>query len=169
MLREMDMENFASAPLPSPDTTGAVWAVSQNAEERLIYGVPSEPALMALECTNRSIRITRNSPADEGAGAMLALVGNGHIGRLPVDATMVNGRSFWVGSEPAMSDVWEPLAGSRELIATVPGAGTVELHPSPLPRALIEACMAGEPFDPDTIDKPEKKEPEPREEPSAIP
>ena len=156
MLRDVEMENFASAPLPSPDATGAVWAVSQRTDGRLIYGVPSEPALMALECLGPSLRITRNSPADEGAGAMLALVGNGHIGRLPVDATLEGGRYFWVGEEPAASEVWEPLAGPRELIATVPGAGTVELHPSPLPGALIEACRAGEPFDPASIAEPEE-------------
>ena len=165
-MREVELENFASAPLPSPDATGALWAVSQRSESRLIYGVPSNPALISIECTDAAvpaIRITRHSPADEGAGAMLAMVGNGHIGRLAVDATRVTGRYFWVGEEPAASDVWEPLAGSRELIATVPGAGTVELHASPLPGALIEACRAGEAFDPAFFDEPE----EPEEEPSA--
>lgn len=165
MVREVELEKFASAPLPSPDATGALWAVSQRAESRLIYGVPSEPALLALECLGSSIQIIRHSPADEGAGAMLAMVGNGHIGRLPVDATRVTGRYFWVGEEPASSDVWEPLAGSRELIATVPGAGTVELHASPLPGALIRACRSGEAFDPASPDKPE----EPEEEPSPLP
>ncbi|UAB77611.1 hypothetical protein INR77_12540 [Erythrobacter sp. SCSIO 43205] len=166
MLREVpEAKDFASAPLPSPDVTGALWAVSQTTENRLIYGVPGEASLIALECTGSSIQITRNSPADEGAGAMLALVGNGHIGRLPVDATRMGGRYFWVGEVPAMSDVWEPLAGPRELIATVPGAGTVELHPSPLPGALIEACRAGEPFDPASLGEPE----EPEDEPSTAP
>jgi len=166
MIREVELENFASAPLPSPDATGALWAVSQRSEGRLIYGVPSNPALISIECTDAAvpaIRITRHSPADEGAGAMLAMVGNGHIGRLAVDAMRVTGRYFWVGEEPAASDVWEPLAGSRELIATVPGAGTVELRASPLPGALIEACRAGEPFDPASLDEPK----EPEEEPSA--
>lgn len=168
MLRDMPetAPTFASDPLPSPDTNGAVWAVSQRTDGRLIYGVPSAPALMALECGGPStptLRITRSSPADEGAGAMLALVGNGHIGRLAVDAAMVDGRYVWVGEEPASSLAWEPLAGVRELIATVPGAGTVELHPSHLPGALIEACRAGEPFDPISLDEPK----EPEEEPSA--
>ena len=42
--------SFASAPLPSPGTTGAIWARSPNDSGRLIYGVPEQPALLALEC-----------------------------------------------------------------------------------------------------------------------
>lgn len=159
MLREV--ENFASAPLPSPDTTGAVWALSEANENRILYGIPREPALLMLECLTGSaptLQITRISPADEGAGAMLALVGNGHIGRVRVDATLVSGRYFWVGEELAVSDVWEPLAGVRELIATVPGGGTVEMHPSTLPGALIEDCRAGVPFDPGVLGDVEEDE-----------
>lgn len=149
MLRDMPEAEptFASAPLPSPETEGAVWVLSQRTDGRLIYGVPGEAALLSLECDNTatpSLRITRTSPADEGAGALLALVGNGHIGRIMVDATEVSGGSFWVGEAAAFDEVWEPLAGPRELIATVPGGGTVNIDPSPLPRFLIEACRQGE-------------------------
>ncbi|MEM9501211.1 MAG: hypothetical protein AAF941_05140 [Pseudomonadota bacterium] len=139
---------FASAPLPSPDTKGAVWA--QSAEpQRIIYGIPGEEQLMALACVgdekNRKLRITRNSPADEGAGAFLALVGNGHIGRLEVDATEVSGRSIWLGEIAAEDNDWEPLAGPRQLTATIPGAGMVTLNPSPLPMQLVAQCRNSEP------------------------
>lgn len=141
---------FASAPLPSPDTTGAVWVASESSEGRLIYGIPGQAALLALECVSQAdelprLSITRLAEADEGAGAMLAMVGNGHIGRMAVDATELGGRFYWRGEALAADAAWEPLNGVRELIATVPGAGTVELNPSLLPAVLIERCRNGLP------------------------
>ncbi|AOL22975.1 hypothetical protein Ga0102493_111955 [Erythrobacter litoralis] len=136
--------SFASTPLPSPETEGAVWAPSDRAEERIVYGVPGEPALIALACDAGAgtLSITRISPADEGAQAMFALVGNGHVGRLPVDATEAGNRRIWQGTHDAQSEEWEPLSGPRRLIATLPGAGTVEINPSPLPMELIERCRS---------------------------
>jgi hypothetical protein len=141
---------FASAPLPSPETEGAMWARASNQSggqngPRLIYGIPGSPALIALECTGdegelAALQITRLSPADEGAGALLALVGNGHIGRIEVAQTEVTGRPVWQGSAPAANIVWEPLAGPRQLTVTVPGAGMVTMNPSALPAQLIESC-----------------------------
>lgn len=139
---------FASDPLPSPETEGAIWAHSVQDEGRIIYGTPGNPALLALECVADegelpALHIIRLSPADEGAGALLALVGNGHIGRVEVDAEEFGGRSVWQGSAPAVQTLWEPLAGPRQLTATVPGAGMVTLNPSHLPGELIEACRTG--------------------------
>ncbi|MHA7819521.1 MAG: hypothetical protein ACX930_07760 [Erythrobacter sp.] len=149
MARELPDEapTFASDPLPSPDTEGAVWAPSAQGSDRLIYGIPGEAALLALECVDTqgalpSLRITRISPADEGAGALLALVGNGHIGRIAVDAREVGGRILWQGEAAAAETLWEPLAGARALGATVPGAGRVEINPSDLPGELIEDCRS---------------------------
>ena len=151
MLREMPetAPTFASAPLPSPDTEGALWAVSSRSDKRIIYGVPGEPVLLALECQNAddagepAITVTRYSPADEGAGALLAFVGNDHIGRIAVDATELGEDTFWQGQLGALDDAWEPLAGPDELTSTVPGGGMVTLNPSPLPGLLIAACRAG--------------------------
>lgn len=161
MLRDMPeaAPTFASDPLPSPETEGAVWARSQRVEGRIIYGVPGEPALLALECerddpTAPTLTITRISPADEGAGALLALVGNGHIGRIAVDATEVNGRLIWLGEASALDEVWEPLAGPRELIATVPGAGMVTLNSSALPAIMIATCRFGESAEAETEPSP---------------
>lgn len=138
---------FASDPLPSPDTEGAVWAPSPQVAGRLIYGIPGDPALLALECIEEGgelpqLQITRLSPADEGASALLALVGNGHIGRIAVEAREIGGRSVWNGKADAVDIAWEPLAGPRALGATVPGAGRVELNPSDLPGAMIEDCRS---------------------------
>lgn len=133
-----------SAPLPSPDTTGAVWAQSGSAL-RLVYGVPGKPVLLALECLGPAspearLRITRHAPADDGAAALLALIGNGWIGRFPVEATQVGGRVLWQGEVPAEARQWDALKPEREATVTVPGAGLVRLNPSPLPMSLIKAC-----------------------------
>lgn len=125
-----------------------MWALSPQSETRLIYGIPGEPALVALQCLDAdkaatTLQITRLAPADEGAGALLALVGNGHIGRLLVDATEVNGRSVWQGEALASDLLWEPLMGPRALGVTVPGAGRVEVNPSQVPGEFIEACRTG--------------------------
>ncbi len=143
-----------SAPHPSPDTTGAVWSPSGRQQGRIVYGIPGEPVLLALDCLAATpaqpatIRIARYAPADKDAGALLALIGNGAIGRIAVDATRQGQRQIWQGEAPADSIGWEPLAGPREITATVPGAGLVRLNPSALPMTFLEACrnpaLAGE-------------------------
>ncbi len=142
---------FASDPLPSPDTQGAMWVPSPQDAARIIFGIPGQPALLALECDSEGplprLRITRIAPADEGAGALLAMVGNGHIGRLPVNATEIGGRSVWFGEALASDLVWEPLAGPRALTLTVPGAGMLEMEASTLPGRFIEGCRIGEDTD----------------------
>jgi hypothetical protein len=136
--------NGPSEPLPSPDTAGALWASTAN-PQRLVYGVPGQPVLLALECLSPTqpdarLRITRHAPADNGAAALLALIGNGWIGRFPVDATAIGGRVLWQGEVPAAQPEWDALKPEREATVTVPGAGLVKLNPSPLPMALITAC-----------------------------
>ncbi|MEE4200285.1 hypothetical protein [Erythrobacter sp.] len=135
---------FASAPLPSPDSEGAVWARSQAREGRIVYGVPGEAALLALECLGgteaAAVQMTRIAVADEGAGALLAMVGNGHIGRLPVDARAAGDANIWQGEAAASDSLWEPLRGPRALTVTVPGAGMVRVNGSELPGDLIAQC-----------------------------
>lgn len=137
-----------SAPHDSPDTKGAVWSISTKQQNRIVYGIPGQPALLTLECLPGAgsapafIRIARYAPADRDAGALLALIGNGAIGRLAVDATRQGQRQIWQGEAPADDIGWEPLDGPREITATVPGAGLVRLNPSPLPMAFLEQCRS---------------------------
>ncbi|MDP5102973.1 MAG: hypothetical protein NWP98_03530 [Erythrobacter sp.] len=133
-----------SEPLPSPDTTDAIWAEGVN-PMRLVYGVPGQPVLLSIACQGAAspaatITITRNAPADKGAEALLALVGKEAIGRFAVDATEQGGRQQWQGSAPAANPGWDAFKGEREATVTVPGAGLVRLNPSPLPMALVETC-----------------------------
>jgi hypothetical protein len=133
-----------SVPMPSPDTTRALWAKTDN-PLRLIYGVPGQPVLLAIECFDPAgpqarLRITRHAPADAGAGALLALIGREAIGRFAVDATPVGGQTLWQGEAPALTAGWDAFKGPLEATATVPGAGLVRLNPSPLPFELVTQC-----------------------------
>ncbi|QDH34348.1 hypothetical protein [Porphyrobacter sp. YT40] len=138
-----------SAPLASPDTTGAIWSTTDKAL-RLVYGVPGQPVMISLEChapgtADAALTITRHAPADSGAAALLALIGNGRIGRFPVDATEVGGRVLWQGEVSAARPEWDALKPEREATVTVPGAGLVRLNPSPLPMALVSTCRGAPP------------------------
>jgi hypothetical protein len=133
-----------SEPIASPVVEGAVWAQSAK-PDRIIYGVPGKPVLLALECLDAAtpaaqLRITRHAPADKGAEALLALIGNGWIGRFEVDATAVRGQRVWQGDVPATRREWSALKPEREATVTVPGAGLLRLNPSPLPMQLVESC-----------------------------
>lgn len=133
-----------STPLASPDTLGAIWAQTAR-PARLVYGVPGQPVLISLECLDPQtpgarLRITRHAPADKGAGALLALIGNGAIGRIAVDATAAGGRVLWQGERAAIDPVWEPLAGPREITVTVPGAGLVPINPGEQTWGLLTEC-----------------------------
>ncbi len=137
-----------SEPLPSPETARAVWA-STAEPLRLVYSVPGEPVLLALECVadatpEARLRITRHALADDGAGALLALIGNGYIGRFAVDATVVGGTVIWQGEVPAQHAAWDALKPEREATVTVPGAGLVRLNASPLPMQLVTACRGAQ-------------------------
>lgn len=135
-----------SAPIPSPDTEGAVWAPSAANPQRLVYGKPGERVLFALECVDGDggpvLTYTRFAHADAHAKAILALIGNGHVARLKIDATRFGNQWLWQGSEPAASLNFEGLTGGRQVEATVPGAGSLILNPSPLPGELILRCRS---------------------------
>ena len=154
---------FASDPLPSPETEEALWV--RTSDHRIVYGIPGEPALMALECLtkdkveNNRVSITRISAADEGAGALMALIGNNQIGRIEVDATEISGRLLWHGDVAADDATLEPLIGEEEVTATVPGGGMVTLNPSALPTELLAVCRG--------IARLVEPEPEPESEPEA--
>lgn len=131
--------------LSSPDVEGAVWA-EVDGEDRLLYGQPGKPPMFAIACLTDgnvpTLRLTRFAPADPGAKAFMALVGNGHVARLKVDATRSGKGWLWQGQTPLANERLGALTGARALEATVPGAGTLKLNASQLPGRLIERCRA---------------------------
>jgi len=152
-----------SEPIVSPDTTGAIWAASTR-PNRLLYGKPGEPPLMALECidqdTTPRLAYTRFAAADPRAKAILALIGNGNVARLMIDAVETKGKWIWQGLIDPHEPTLDALTGNREVEATVPGAGTVVLNPSALPGDLIERCRALAPPVPEASATPAPSEPE---------
>ena len=140
------------APIASPDTEGAGWAPS--GPQRIVYGKPGAAPLLALECADGQVALSRFAATDKGAKALMALIGNGHRSRMKVDAAW-NGNAFlWRGSYAADDPLLEALTGPNSLEATVPGAGTVKLNASPEPRRLVEACRSALP----QADEPEETE-----------
>tara|TARA_B100000678_G_scaffold183314_1_gene153174 strand:- start:680 stop:1255 length:576 start_codon:yes stop_codon:yes gene_type:complete len=138
-----DIARHASEPQPSPDAADAVWAPSQT-PLRLLYGIPGQQPFAAVACEAEGeeplIRVTRFARADEGAQALMAIIGNGHKERFPVAATD-NGRAFlWEGTIPLESEKLDVLTGRRGVELTIPGAGTLALNQSEAPRDLIETC-----------------------------
>lgn len=135
-----------SPPIDTPDTTGAGWAPSPTNANRLVYGKPGQAALFALECKVENgqplLTYIRFAKADAHAKAVLALIGNGHVSRLKIDATRKGEGWIWQGVEPAISLNFEGLTGGRQVEATVPGAGSLILNPSPLPGDLITRCRS---------------------------
>ena len=90
---------------------------------RLLYGIPGQPPLAAMACALPSkngpqkpaIRFTRFARADEGAQALMAIIGNGHRERFPVEA-VDNGRAFlWEGPAPLASEKLDVLTGLEQV------------------------------------------------------
>ncbi len=142
----VDRTGSPSEPLSSPDTAGAFWAEGEG-DMRLIYGKPGATPLLALACIAADpqrpvIRYTRYVPADRGAGALVAFLGNGVAARIPIDA-IDNGRGWlWEGTHSAASPRMDVFVGDGEVTATIPGAGKLVLNPSELPGRLVTACRA---------------------------
>ncbi|WP_379545947.1 hypothetical protein ACFCW2_09570 [Qipengyuania sp. DSG2-2] len=139
-------QQFASEPAPSPDVTGAVWAEA-TPNQRLLYGIPGQTPMLALACERSggsgTLTFTRYVAADAKAKALMALVGNFHVARIPVDATW-NGRAWlWQGSVDAANGDLEVMTGPREVELTIPGAGSLMLGSSPLPGDLVTTCRTG--------------------------
>jgi len=130
------------APIGSPQVEGAIWA--GGGPDRIVYGKPGQAPLLALECAGegslRRLEITRFAAADPRAKALMALVGNGHVARLKINAEWTGTAWLWQGGYAPDDPRLEVLTGPREVEATVPGAGTLKLNPSPSPAQLIEHC-----------------------------
>ncbi|GGD90124.1 hypothetical protein GCM10011515_07170 [Tsuneonella deserti] len=127
----------------SPDVAGAIWAGS-GGPGRIVFGKPGQAPYLAIACTgsggNRAIEITRFAETDPGAKGMMALIGNGHVERLKIDAVN-NGRGWlWQGRYRPTDTRLEALTGTRKLELTIPGAGTLKLEGSNEPGQLVELC-----------------------------
>ncbi|MBX7540075.1 hypothetical protein [Qipengyuania sphaerica] len=139
-------ERMAPAdPIDSPDTEGASWAPSSESG-RLLYGKPGERPLLSLGCEDGTLVYTRYVAADPHAKAVLALIGNGHVERLWIDAEQdepdEGSAWLWRGRLAADDPRLDVLTGANRVEATVPGAGSVMLNASSMPGEFINRCAS---------------------------
>lgn len=127
----------------SPDTSQAVWLVSGSGQA-LVYGNRAGPPLLTLLCEPTAapprLTIIRHAPALPGQTALFPVIGNGERSRFPVDATQVQGEWRWQVTLPANDTRWDVFLGSRQLLATLPGGGMLDIAGSRMPGAYLDWC-----------------------------
>jgi len=111
--------------------------------------VNGQPALLSLACTHdaagaASLALTRHTRADAGAKALLALIGNGRIARLPLDVVTPGEAGEWRGSIPAADGRLDVLRGGNRIEGTLPGGGSLLMPASGEPGRLLEECRASD-------------------------
>jgi hypothetical protein len=130
----------------SPDTTNAVWQVAPGGQA-LTYGNPGGAVLLTLACDPAAVppRLTviRHAPALPGQTALFPVIGNGMRSRFPVDATLADDEWRWQLTLPADDPQWDVFTGSRQLFATLPGGGMLDIAGSRMPGAFVTWCRAG--------------------------
>lgn len=130
----------------SPDTTNAAWQVAFNGQA-LTYGDTGGTELLTLACEPSSapprLTIIRHAPALPGQTALFPVIGNGMRSRFPVDAQLVEDEWRWQVTLPANDTRWDVFTGSRQLLATLPGGGMLDIAGSRMPGAFVTWCRDG--------------------------
>lgn len=129
---------------PSPDSNGALWRTAANGRE-IAFGKPADMDYLSLSCRLSAdappqLGIIRHAQSQPGAKALFAVMGNGMISRLNLDAALLDDGWRWEGIYPASAPELEVFTGPRDIVATLPGAGRLEIAGSALPREFIEWC-----------------------------
>ena len=132
---------------PSPDTSDAFWRVAASGQA-VDFGNDGEPPLLSLACDLTDAAapqfvIIRHAEALPGQEALFPFVGNGMSRRFLADTVLVDGEWRWEARLPAASTQLEIFEGPREMIATLPGRGTLEMRGSRIPGEFLAWCRAG--------------------------
>lgn len=142
---------------PSPDTTNAGWTVAADGKS-LLFGKSAEGPLLTIGCDLASkvepkLNVTRHAQSEPGAKALFAVMGNGMTSRLKLDAKLLPEGWRWQGIYLANASEFEVFNGPRDIEATLPGAGTMKLASSTLPREFIQWCRrSGDPLPKPALD-----------------
>lgn len=133
-------------PLPSPTTDGARWTVGANGQA-IDFGAAGQAPWLTLACDVRqapaTLTIVRHVRARPGLKALFPVIGNGTISRFPVDAVLHDGEWRWEGKLPAADPLLDVFTGPRDLTATLPGGGMLEIEGSRIPGEFVNWCRAG--------------------------
>ena len=110
-IERLDRREPAAAPLPSPETDGAVWAMAGDA---LLFGVPGQPPLVSLACAPGgagAVAVTRVARADAEAEALVP-ARRQRLRRARADGRGVERRGWlWRGLLPADHPALDALEG----------------------------------------------------------
>lgn len=131
---------------PSPDTSAASWSVAENGQA-IRFGNVGEPPLLTLSCSldgqPPQLVIIRHARALPGQGALFPVMGNGMTSRFMVDATLGENEWHWEARLPASDPQLDVFAGPRDIVATLPGRGSLEIAGSRIPGEFLEWCRLG--------------------------
>lgn len=131
---------------PSPDTSASRWSVADDGQA-IAFGNAGDAPFLTLACEVEAeppqFVIIRHARALPGQGALFPVLGNGMSSRFLVDATLGEDGWDWEARLPADDPQLEVFAGNRDLIATLPGRGTLEIAGSRIPGEFLEWCRAG--------------------------
>lgn len=147
-VQRIDLDDVPSATdlalSSSPDTTGAKWTIAPNGKE-IDFGKSARPYLslacrISKDSNPPQLDIIRHAPAQPGAKALFAVLGNGIVSRLKLDAALAKEGWRWEGHYPASTPKLDVFTGQRDIEATLPGGGTLHIAGSNLPRDFITWC-----------------------------
>jgi hypothetical protein len=135
----------APALNPLPNSLGARWHVSADGKG-IELARPAGKPFLTLHCTiavgaRPQLAVIRHARSEPGAKALFAVLGNGVVSRVKLDAKLARDEGWrWEGTYPADAPVLDVFTGQREIEATLPGAGMLKIGGSPLPREFIQWC-----------------------------
>lgn len=136
--------------MPSPDTSDSSWSVAQNGRA-IHFGDAGETPWMTLACDLGSsppaLTVIRHAQAFPGQSALFPVIGNGMRSRFLADAVLGedNGREEWRWEArlPANDPQLDVFEGTRDLTATLPGRGMLEISGSRIPGEFVDWCRTG--------------------------
>jgi hypothetical protein len=130
----------------SPDTSEAFWSVDEDGQS-IDFGNAGELPLMSLACQldddPPQLAIIRHAAARPGLTALFPVIGNGMRSRFLVDAKLSEGEWRWEGTLPANDPMLDVFTGTRDITATLPGRGMLEIAGSRIPGEFVNWCRTG--------------------------
>lgn len=133
-------------PLSSPDVEGALWSVSKDGRA-INFGLPDQKPYLSLACRLKEkppqLLVIRHIEARPGTSALFPIIGNGMISRLKMEAALDDGEWRWEGTYRADAPELDVFTGPREMEATLPGGGSLEIPGSRLPGEFVNWCRIG--------------------------
>lgn len=150
-VQRLDFDNLkgtaAFGITPSPNIIGAMWTIAPDGKG-IRFGLDADKPYLSLTCklaknTPPALAIVRHAQSEPGAKALFAVIGNGVVSRMNLDAELSAGGWQWGAVYPADAPQFDAFTGPRDIEATLPGAGMVQMAGSALPREFIEWCRQG--------------------------